>query len=501
MSIVLSSVNQLNIDKYTAHKNWNFTSSSFSANNISYLRGQYSNKPVVISASSAIGEIQNPDGSYIKNTYYNLNHLYYNTYDLFGYIKYPEKSFIRTLNKECIVYSIPQSYIGNSIKKNSFNFTVIGPNGETNTIRDNGNYELIDTSINTSSFVNSPILYYGFNNEFNESYKPNYINNNVTFSTGIQSTYYSYGYSAYFNGTSSIQVEDNGKAWSDYFTNDFCVSFWMNISSSITSAEHLTLISKKWNGTLLETYPFHITYDTVHRTIRFNYANSYQVKIIESTVPEHPLSDRWCHVVCQKSGSQLQIYLDSATDSGDTILNDISISNNSQIYIGATNLNNLNGFIGSIDEVRFFNRALTVTEIGYLSTITNTDYSAMQTNKVGNIFYENGLVVYSPLQNEYVPTIYNVQNTYFSYKSSLNITQQKCSINIPMDHFNISNNQSLYENSKLKSFTTGSDFTPYITTIGLYDTSYNLIAVAKLGTPLAKRNDIDLNIEIKFDIS
>ena len=121
MSVVLSSVNQLNIDKYTAHKNWNFTSSSFSANNISYLRGQYSNKPVVISASSAIGEIQNPDGSYIKNTYYNLNHLYYNTYDLFGYIKYPEESFIRTLNKECIVYSIPQSYIGNSIKKNSFN--------------------------------------------------------------------------------------------------------------------------------------------------------------------------------------------------------------------------------------------------------------------------------------------------------------------------------------------------------------------------------------------
>jgi len=498
MSEVLSSVARLNTDKYTAHKNWNFTSSSFSDNNISYLRGQYSNKPVVISASSAIGETQNPDGSYIKNTYYNLNHLYYNTHDSFGYIKYPEKSFDRILNNECIVYSIPQSYIGNSIKKNSFNFTAIGPNGEVNTIRDNGNYELIDTSINTASFVNSPILYYGFNNEFNQSFKPDYINNNVTFSTGIQSTNYSYGYSAYFNGTASIQVADNGTAWSEYFTNDFCISFWMNISSSITSVEPLTLISKKWNGTLLETYPFHITYDTVGRTITFNYANSYQVKNIESA---NTVSDGWYHIVCQKSGSQLQVYINSAADSSDTLSNNISISNNSQIYIGATNSNNLNGFIGLIDEVRFFNRALTMTEISYLSIITDTEYFAMQTNKVGNIFYEDGLFVYSPLQNEYVSLIYNAQNSYFSYKSSLDLVQQKCSINIPMDRFNISTNQTLYENGTLKSFATGSEFTPYITTVGLYDSQYNLIAIAKLGTPLAKRNDIDLNIEVKFDIS
>jgi hypothetical protein len=40
---------------------------------------------------------------------------------------------------------------------------------------------------------------------------------------------------------------------------------------------------------------------------------------------------------------------------------------------------------------------------------------------------------------------------------------------------------------------------PY--SIGLYDSKYNLVAVAKLGTPVAKRNDIDLNFEIKFDRS
>jgi hypothetical protein len=53
----------------------------------------------------------------------------------------------------------------------------------------------------------------------------------------------------------------------------------------------------------------------------------------------------------------------------------------------------------------------------------------------------------------------------------------------------------------LLSFATDSDFTPYITTIGLYDKDYTLVAIAKLGSPIPKSSGLDLNFEVSFDRS
>lgn len=499
MSDILSSIKRSSTGVYTAYKNWTFSSSSFLTNNIQYLRGQYSNSPVIISASSAIGEIQNYDSSYVKNTYINLNHLYYNTHEPFGFIKYPINSFNRELNSECIIYSIPQSKVGTSIKKESVLLTVNSPTNTLISLRDNGNYELIDVAINTSSFVEPALIYLGFNQEFNQSYKQPYINNNVTFVPGIRSSNYSFGYAAYFNGTSSIQVQDNGNNWSEYFNNDFTISFWISASSTLSSIEPLTLISKKWDNVLLQTCPFDISYDTFHRIISFSYTNSYESKTISSV---NTVSDAFTHVVCQKSGSQLQIFINGSTETSDPLINNIPIKNTSPIFLGATNLSNLNAFTGILDEVRFYNKALTTTEILYLSFLEDYNYTAMQTNKVGNVFYEDGIIVYSPLQNEIVSSSYQIKNTSITYKSSLDIEQQRYYLNIPMDKYNVSLNPTLYDlNSNIKSFATSSEFTPYITTVGLYDGNYNLVAIAKLGSPIAKRNDIDLNIEIKFDKS
>ena len=54
-------------------------------------------------------------------------------------------------------------------------------------------------------------------------------------------------------------------------------------------------------------------------------------------------------------------------------------------------------------------------------------------------------------------------------------------------------------NSELKQFTTSSDFIPYLTTIGLYNDSNQLLAVAKLAQPLPLSNKTDTTILIKFD--
>jgi hypothetical protein len=48
-------------------------------------------------------------------------------------------------------------------------------------------------------------------------------------------------------------------------------------------------------------------------------------------------------------------------------------------------------------------------------------------------------------------------------------------------------------------FATGSFFAPYVTTVGLYDGDYNLLAVGKLAKPLPTSRTTDTTILINFD--
>ena len=46
---------------------------------------------------------------------------------------------------------------------------------------------------------------------------------------------------------------------------------------------------------------------------------------------------------------------------------------------------------------------------------------------------------------------------------------------------------------------TGSNFAPYVTTVGLYDDEYNLIAVGKLSEPVKNDPDLEMTIVVRFD--
>jgi hypothetical protein len=499
---IFSAIQDSNITTYTAHKNWSFTSQSFTATNFKYLRGIYSDKYVTISASSAAGELQNSDGSYMKNTYIGINHLYYSSYLNFGYISYPARSFTRNLNKELITYSVPRIKTGDEIKPGSVSLTVTGRANETITLQDNGNYELIDTRINTSSFAPGSLIYLGFNNGFDSSHIPdNYYSADISYTTGINSNNYTHGYQANFNGSSSyIQVKDDLDNWFNTFDNDFAISFWINAQDGSTPNQ--SVISKKWlNGVLLQAYPFDITVgdDSFVDGINIYFSRSDYNSLMTYNYTLALYTQY--HIVYQKIGSNLCIYVNGVEINNQLDTTTEKVSNKSSIYLGAANNLGLSPFSGSLDEVRFYSRALTQSEITSLSTLTDTNYSALQTNKVGNVFYDQGMAVYSPYQNELVSASFAKDFT-LSYKSSVDIEQSKYYINVPMNDYNTSTNPSLYDiTGSLASFATGSDFNPYITTIGLYDTNYNLVAVAKLGTPIPKRNDIDLNFEVRFDRS
>lgn len=92
-------------------------------------------------------------------------------------------------------------------------------------------------------------------------------------------------------------------------------------------------------------------------------------------------------------------------------------------------------------------------------------------------------------------------NVTCSFSSSLTIweTQYKCTIR--ENEFTLTQNPSALLNSDgtMYSFVTSSYFSPYVTTIGLYDDEQNLLAVGKLSQPLPTSPTTDTTIIINLD--
>ena len=52
---------------------------------------------------------------------------------------------------------------------------------------------------------------------------------------------------------------------------------------------------------------------------------------------------------------------------------------------------------------------------------------------------------------------------------------------------------------KLKDFTTSSAWSPYVTTIGLYNERAELVAIGKLSRPLKKSAEYDTTYVVRYD--
>jgi hypothetical protein len=125
------------------------------------------------------------------------------------------------------------------------------------------------------------------------------------------------------------------------------------------------------------------------------------------------------------------------------------------------------------------------------------------TIKYGDIIYEHGIITLTSASNALMAQFID-SDIALIFESTVTIyeTQYKCTIR--ENEFNFSNNQTQISGSSnsgvLYDFATGSFFTPYATTIGLYDNSYNLLAVAKLAQPLPLSAVTDTSILINLDL-
>ena len=142
---------------------------------------------------------------------------------------------------------------------------------------------------------------------------------------------------------------------------------------------------------------------------------------------------------------------------------------------------------------------------------------------VGNIIYPHGIAIFTFVQDnsppstegygisEYGADIYGggitlgdvlSTNVTCSFSSSFNIYETQYKATISENDFNFTQNPSILSGSadgRIYPFATSSFFSPYVTTVGLYDNAQNLLAVGKLSQPLPTSRTTDTTIFINID--
>jgi len=149
---------------------------------------------------------------------------------------------------------------------------------------------------------------------------------------------------------------------------------------------------------------------------------------------------------------------------------------------------------------------------------------------VGDIVYTHGII--NITDSSYITVLQNMwgagegsrnarENLVLNWQSSLPIFTHNYHCKIRESEFNTTYNpssltssyQTTYDNEGTlfavsssyqtgirKNNITGSEFQPYITTVGLYNDANQLIAVAKMGQPVPKPANTDMTIIVKIDI-
>jgi len=175
---------------------------------------------------------------------------------------------------------------------------------------------------------------------------------------------------------------------------------------------------------------------------------------------------------------------------------------------GARNQRGDNQYVGLLDEVRFLDKAF-YDENGDLDTtfysnISNSDY-AYNTAIVGNVFYRKGCIVISPLNNYYKDLL--TGDFTITYKGTHVIYQYEVLCRVRKGDFNLSMNPSARKSPKsdllIDDFVNVDEdeaLRPYASSIGFYNTQGDLVAVGKLGQALQMRDDVDINILVKWDV-
>tara|TARA_R110002153_G_scaffold107999_5_gene248316 strand:+ start:1013 stop:1981 length:969 start_codon:yes stop_codon:yes gene_type:complete len=141
-----------------------------------------------------------------------------------------------------------------------------------------------------------------------------------------------------------------------------------------------------------------------------------------------------------------------------------------------------------------------------IDSISGSSAKGLVGDNVGQIFYSHGITVLTTSSvaalGTHLRNLSNLDDLTINFQSSLRIyeNQYKCTIN--ENEFQYSLNPTLLSGSNndvYYDYVTGSNFTPYISTVGLYNESNELLMVGKLSSPIPISKHIDTTIMVNID--
>jgi hypothetical protein len=338
------------------------------------------------------------------------------------------------------------------------------------------------------------------------------------------------GYAYTFGGQSqSILVRHNSNF--DVFNknDDWGISFWASLphSQSGTDTEKLIVskhIAERYineDGTIttqnseVGSYPFKVgvytSYSDVNGKVFFETSDGTSTNRVTSSAQYNDGSYR--HFAFNKTGSLYEIWVNGARVASQSVSYPFNINNQKDILIGNDSYGGSSAFSGSLDEFQIHRTTLTPSEIGSLADNNSVSGSYLQKNDVGYVFYKQGMIVVTDPRPRYQNVLLglgdisydNDHNFQVDYRSTKVVEEVVALCEIGKEEFLVTSNPSARytpsENEfQLAGFTMSSSFYPYVTTLGLYNDMGDLLATAKLGSPLKRRSDVDVTIQVKFDI-
>lgn len=502
-----------------------------------------------------------------KLLWYYLDHTFYTEYS-----KEKKPTVITDYNRitylaeSSSVMVLPQGVFGEGIRRGTVNFTSVNQTASRQIhMVDDLQGNLRDRAFDETKMVGDDrlYLYLGFNEkyrEYNFRNKPTeYVldgsplsntvtsirNKQINYLSGIPTTdtSQSTGVSAYLDGGYYRVEQPTNFNFSG--RTSFAFSFWLNIPPTqsnltqpynslfdkqttrefIVKDRQTKVISQIENHSDLTTvyggatnYPFDIKiYNQTADSIGYKHKIEFSQKSGNAlfSVTSSAISESiWNHIVCQKSASYYQIWVNgvlSGEVSGSITTN---TSNENKFYIGGNGTDS-GSFSGYLDEIRVYNKGLTPEQITYLGDNSFETGYAYQTSRIGNVFYKHGMIVVSDPRPKYWNALlgrtgnFDFDGTNYgftgSFRSTTTLYEYEVICKIRRSEFNFTQNWTIRkdrnnDSQTIENYATSSFFNPYITTIGLYNDNYDLVAIGKLSSPLEKRDDVDMNIIVRWDI-
>ena len=487
------------------------------------------------------------EGKFQRVVHKSLNHLFYesfydNTKATFGNGNINNQ--VRLLEDQAYIIDLPQSKYGEAIQQSSItinaNYNISGSNNTELTITDDlfGNLYVsgglvspVDATYQASGSVSVTPAgewptkdLYKYNGKGAQSFTSSFNQGNWLMQTAHKNIIFTQitgselpipspidilgvvpTFDSSLSSSMHISPSEVGEYRQSYnFENgDFAISFMIRPTDVSSHPSGSIVIAKQGqaenygvdiNGNVFSysantKSPYRIRMNSSYELL-FERDDLFDLAVVSGSLTQNQLH----HVVAMKSGSNLYMYIDNTLTQTASDLPDASAcSNRSDIYIG-NSYTEERGFDGLIDNIKIYPSALGQ---GDRSLLYHT--LGRGTTIVGNAFYSHGMLVLGSITSRFM----DIKSA--TARGTHTIWEKEISCTVGAGEFNRTSNPTIQEYNpatnqyEFRSFTTGSDFKPYVTSIGLYDDYGQLLAVAKLGFPIKLPNNVDTTFIVRYD--